>query len=476
MSTRITATLAALVMVIGSTVRASDLQKPCPEVPDALCGVLRVPEDRAVSAGRVLELDFVVFPARQDELAPPLFFLLGGPGESAASLAPLVPQSPVADLLDHRALVLLDQRGTGGSHRLQCDPPADPARHFGRLFDPDDVGRCRDELAEKADLRLYTTSIAVEDLDELRAQLDYERIVLWGGSYGTRVAMEYIRRHGEHVDRAVLDAVSGLDGRMPLFFAFDAQRAFDRVVADCAAEADCHAAFPDLEDDLAAVIDRLREGPVPVEIDAGDVGHSVVVPFSVGDLGYTIRGMLYSPAQTAVLPAYLHVASKTGNLRPFAQTYYRRSASFGDALANGMYLSVVCSEDVPYITDDLAVRWTVGTFLGEYLIHDYRRACALWDRGEIPADYHEPVESDVPVLVLSGARDPSTPPRWGERAVRGFPNGRHVVFPFGGHGAGDTPCGAKLIRSFLSGTAPSDLDISCVDDDVQHTAFRTSLE
>jgi len=465
----------ALISAVGLAGRASDLQGPCPEVPEATCGVLRVPENRAASGGRVLELEYVVFPARQDEPAPPLFFLLGGPGESATSIAPFVLQNPLADLLEHRALVLLDQRGTAGSHRLQCDPPSDPARHFGRIFDPEDVRRCRDELATKADLRCYTTTLAVEDLDELRDHLGYDRIALWGGSYGTRVAMEYIRRHGEHVERAVLDAVSGLDGRMPLFFAYDAQRAFDRVAADCAADPGCGAAFPNLESDLDAVIDGLRDGPAEVEITATDVGHPVTVPFSVGDLGYAIRGMLYRPDQTARLPALLHAAATTGNVRPFAQAYYRRSASLGDSVANGMYLSVICSEDVPYITDELAVRWTVGTFLGEYLIHEYRRACALWDRGEVPADYHEPVRSDVPVLVLSGARDPSTPPRWGERAVRGLSSGRHVVFPFGGHGAGDTPCGAALIRAFLAGTKLSDLDVSCVDDTVQHTAFTTSL-
>ncbi len=473
MATRITATATTVIFAFSAIGHASDSPRPCPNIPEATCGLHRVPEDRAAPGGRVLDLDYVVFPARLDELAPPLFFLLGGPGESATSIAPYVMRSPLADVLDHRALVLLDQRGTGGSHLLQCDAPAEPAGHFGALFDPEDVRRCRNELATKADLRFYTTTIAVEDLDALRSRLGYERIALWGGSYGTRVAMEYIRRHGERVERAVLDAVSGLDGRMPLFFAYDAQHAFDRVAADCAADPACAAAYPDLEGDLAAVIDRLREGPAGVEIRTENDGPPVEVPFSLGDFGYSIRGMLYSSDQTASLPGFLHVAATAGNLRPFAQAYYRRSASLGDGLANGMYLSVVCSEDVPFITDDLAFRWTAGTFLGDYLIHEYRRACDLWDRGEIPADYHRPVRSDVPVLVLSGARDPSTPPRWGERAVRGLSNARHVVFPFGGHGNGDTPCGAEIIRAFLAGAEPSSLAASCVDAAVQQTAFRT---
>lgn len=466
---------AAACILSASLVQASGPPSPCPKDPDALCGTLRVPENRAVVGGRVLELDYVVIPARREELAPPLFFILGGPGESATSIAPFVLQSPLADVLDTRNLVLLDQRGTGGTHRLQCPQPDEPERQFGCLFDPEDVKACHDELAKLADLRLYTTSIAVEDLDALRLQLGYDEIALWGGSYGTRVAMEYIRRHGEHVERAILDALSGLDGRMPLFFAFDAQKAFDQVVADCTAEPACASSFPHLVNDLAATLDRLRGGPLQIKIRAGNPKRVVEVPFSLGDLGYTIRGMLYKPDETSRLPALLHLAAEEGNLTPFAQAYYRRANSLGDALANGMYLSVICAEDVPFITDDEAERWSAGTFLGEYLIHEYRQACALWDRGEIPDDYHEPVRSDRPVLIISGGRDPSTPPRWGEAAVRGLPNGRHIIFPYEGHGVGDTPCGATLIRRFLDGAHPDQLDPSCALDEESRIPFKIGV-
>jgi pimeloyl-ACP methyl ester carboxylesterase len=461
-------------MVAAGSPAAGTPPVPCPKLPTALCGTLHVPEDRATPGSRVLDLDYVVFPARRQESAPPLFFLLGGPGEAAASIAPFVERSPFADLLDTRALVLLDQRGTAGSHRLQCPPPADPSGHFGRIFDPGDVAACRAGLSARADLRLYTTTIAVEDLDALRAALGYERIVVWGRSYGTRVAMEYLRRHGDHVERAVLDAVSGLDGFMPLYFAYDAQRAFDRVLADCASEPACAQAFPGLGRTLDAVLDRLREGPVRVAIRAGADAGPVEVPFSLGDLGYTIRGMLYDRQRTSRLPAMLDRAARTGDLAPFAQEYYRRSSTLGDDLANGMYLSVVCAEDVPFITGDAALRWTAGTFLGTYLVEEYRRACSLWARGEIPADYHAIVRSDAPVLILSGGRDPSTPPRWGEKAAGGLPNGRHVVFPAGGHGVGDTPCGGGIIRSFLAGTHPKRIDAACASSEAERTPFETT--
>jgi pimeloyl-ACP methyl ester carboxylesterase len=461
-------------MVAAGSPAAGKAPVPCPKHPTALCGTLRVPEDRATPGGRVLELGYVVFPARRQESAPPLFFLLGGPGEAATSISPFVERSPFADLLDTRTLVLLDQRGTAGPHRLQCPPPANPSGHFGQIFDPGDVAACRAGLSARANLRLYTTTIAVEDLDALRAALGYERIVVWGRSYGTRVAMEYLRRHGDHVERAVLDAVSGLDGLMPLYFAYDAQRAFDRVLADCAAETACAQAFPGLARTFDAVFDRLREGPVRVGIRAGAGDGPVEVPFSLGDLGYTIRGMLYDRQRTARLPAMLERAARTGSLAPFAQEYYRRSRTLGDDLANGMYLSVVCAEDVPFITGDAALRWTAATFLGTYLVEEYRRACSLWERGEIPADYHAIVRSDVPVLILSGGRDPSTPPRWGDKAAGGLPNGRHIVFPAGGHGVGDTPCGTGIIREFLAGSHPKQIDASCASGEAERTPFLTT--
>ena len=112
-----TASLAVTILMAVPTSHASPQPGPCPEIPNAECGILRVPEDRSSDGGRALGLDYVVIPARQRETSPPIFYLLGGPGEAATSVAPFVLSSPLADLLDHRALVLLDQRGTGGSHR-----------------------------------------------------------------------------------------------------------------------------------------------------------------------------------------------------------------------------------------------------------------------------------------------------------------------------------------------------------------------
>ena len=434
---------------------------PCPDVEGARCGTFTVFENRATRQGRTIDLAVVVFPAKSTTPRAPIFFLSGGPGESATSLAPYVKKSPFAQLLADRALVLVDQRGTGRSNQLQCPPPATPGGAFGHV-EAGGVTRCRRELEKKADLALYTTSIAMDDLDDVRAWLGYDTIVVWGGSYGTRAAMEYMRRHGVHVQRAILDAVAAFDAFMPLSYAYDAQRAFDRVAEDCAADPACASAYPDLERTFATVLDRFREGPVDVSIRPGKGAAPVTVPYSIGDFGYTIRGMLYSPRQTARLPKLLAAAAASGNgLSPLAQAYYDRASQLGGAVADGLYLSVLCAEDVPYIRDDAVLRWTAGTFLGTYLIDDYRQACSLWVRGAIPAGYHKPLTSDVPTLIFSGGRDPVTSPRWGEEVVKHLPNGRNIVFPAGGHGTSTTPCGFRIVEQFLAGTAPRDLDTSC---------------
>ena len=451
-----------LAALVTAPAGATQALAPCPGIEGARCGALTVFENRAAHQGRALDLAVVVFPAKSATPRPPVFFLSGGPGESAAGMAPYVEKSPFAALLADRALVLVDQRGTGRSNPLRCAPPSGPAGYFGDVFAPADVSRCRSALEKKADLALYTTSVAMDDLDDVRAWLGYDTIVVWGGSYGTRAAMEYVRRHGSRVAGAILDSVAAFDALMPLSYAYDAQQAFDRVTQDCAAEPACAAAYPHLERTFATVLDRFRAGPVDVAITPGKDAAPATVPFGIGDFGYTVRGMLYSPRQTARLPRLLAAAAASPDgLAPFAQAYYDRASQLGEAVADGLYLSVLCAEDVPYIRDDAVLRWTAGTFLGDYLVDDYREACRLWVRGAVPAGYHRPLVSDVPTLVFSGGRDPVTPPRWGEEVVSHLSHARHVVFPDGGHGASTTRCGFRIVGQFLDGTAPADLDVSC---------------
>jgi hypothetical protein len=170
------------------------LLTPCrvPKSSDAvLCGSYAVSENRAAQAGRRITLNIVVLPAvSPTPVANPVFVLVGGPGLGAASLVTGESQWFAENFRRERDIVFVDQRGTGRSHRLSC-PFGDGGamqNSFNDLFPVEKVRACREALEPTADVRLYTTPIAMDDLDDVRAALGYRRINLYGGSYGTLAA------------------------------------------------------------------------------------------------------------------------------------------------------------------------------------------------------------------------------------------------------------------------------------------------
>ncbi|MDQ3818552.1 MAG: alpha/beta hydrolase, partial [Acidobacteriota bacterium] len=236
---------------------------PCrpPEVNSrAWCGKYEVFEDRASKRGRKIALNMVVLPALTEKHAPdPVFFIAGGPGQGAASLAGVVGEGPLASVRQERDLVFLDQRGTGESNPLNCNLFADAAdlrAYFEDMFPIEAMRACRNQLEKVADLKLYTTSIAIEDLDEVRGALGYDRINLYGGSYGTTVALAYLRRYREHVRTVVLAGVAPTGLKLPLPFAKGAQYAIAHLLDDCAADSSCREAFPNLKEEFRLVLDR----------------------------------------------------------------------------------------------------------------------------------------------------------------------------------------------------------------------------
>lgn len=429
----------------------------------ALCGVHEVFEDRVRRSGRRIGLKIVVFPATgATKEQDPLFYIPGGPGSSATEDAPWVVQD-LAKIRETRDLVFLDQRGTGGSNPLICEffNPADPQSFLGHWNPPDEVRECRKRLEQSADLRLYVTSIAIDDLEDVRVALGYKQINLLGVSYGTRVAVTYIKRYGKNVRAAILHGVSPPDQHMPANFPQHTERALDGVLDECLADKDCRAAFPNIRAETAAVLKKLVEGPVEVEVKMEKEQKRTKVRLSRDLAGEAVRYMLYQSGSASRVPLVLHLASQ-GNFAPLAEAaiFYRQViVSPG---ANGMYLSVTCAEDLPWAKpgkDDNAM------FLGDYRLRQQREDCELWPRGAIPGDYSEAARSDVPVLIFTGQWDPVTPPLYGDRAAKNLRNGRHVVIPSGGHGFGGLQgleCFSTLRAQFISTANAKALDTSCV--------------
>jgi pimeloyl-ACP methyl ester carboxylesterase len=356
---------------------------------------------------------------------------------------------------------------------LTCAPPADPQAYFGNVLgDAEALAACRAALEIRADLTKYVTSIAADDVDEIRAGLGYSKIIVWGGSYGTRAAMEYMRRHGDHVAAAILDGVFPFNVRDPVSYAYDAEKSLELVFAACAVDAACVADYPHLRRDFDRVLDAFRSGPQTARIlTAPGEGHTTV-RYSIGDFGYTVRAMLYSSERTARLPLEIVRAAATGNVDAFAQAYYDRASALARLIPRGLYLSVMCAEEVPPLSADEVTRWTAGTYLGIYLINEYQRACAQWPRALVPPEFHEALRSAVPTLIFSGGRDPATPQEGAEAVLRHLTRGRHVVFPKSGHGVSETGCGVSLISRFLADLTFAQLDLSCVENVSTAVSFR----
>ena len=431
-----------------------------------LCGGLDVFEDRAKRSGRKITIAVQVYPATGATKQPdPVFYIPGGPGSSAIEDAPYIAED-FKKVRETRDLVFVDQRGTGASNGLECElfDGKDLTSYLGHWNPPERVRECRKQLEQKADLRLYVTTLAMDDLDDVRAALGYEKINLFGGSYGTRAALTYIRRHGSNVRSAVLHGVSPPDQFMPGEFPQQTEAALQGLIDECLADAACKAAFPNVREEARTVLATLKKGPVEVEVKPPPDRKPVKVRLSRDLAGEAVRYMLYQTNAAGRIPLYLHLAAE-GNFTPLAEAavmFRKRLVATG---ATGLYISITCAEDVPFVKGGPARAKFDETFLGDYRYRQMREACAEWPRGTVEKGYFEPVRSDIPVLITTGQLDPVTPPLYGDRVARSLPNSKHIIVPSGGHGFNGLKgidCITHIISEFISAGSVKGLDTSCV--------------
>jgi len=443
---------------------------------DLLCAKYSVYENRPAQSGRKFALNIIVVPSRAAEPKPdPVFFLSGGPGQGAARIASFREDPLMRELRRERDLVFIDLRGTGDSNRLQCNNTVDRSSaqsYFPDIFETETIRACRAELEKIADLRYYTTPVAMEDLDEVRAALGYHKINLYGVSYGTLAALQYVRRYGEQVRAAVLAGVSTPATKLPLHFANAAHDAMEQLIKDCAGDESCRAAFPNLEGDFATVIEAVDKGPVTFEIVHPVSKLSQQVSLSRGAFVERLRLLLYDHSTASLVPFVIQRAAQ-GDWAPFGKVASRSRFSAAYAVALGMYLTVTCSESIPTITDEEVVNETSRTFLGDHRTRRHQLACREWPRGEIAAEYYRPVASDVPILMLSGELDPAAPVKYGRAAAASLSNHRQVVLRNTPHSYQST-CAIRLSAAFLTSGSSGELDVSCADN-LRRPRFLTEL-
>jgi pimeloyl-ACP methyl ester carboxylesterase len=440
--------------------------KPEGSKEEILCGTHEVYENRVTKTGRKISLKIVVFPATgSNKVADPLFYIPGGPGSSATEDAPYVAQD-WAKIRERRDLVFLDQRGTGGSNGLNCAlfDPKDIKSYFGYYFPLENVKKCRAELEQRADLKLYTTRIAMDDLDEVRAALGYKQINISGGSYGTRAALEYAKRYPANVLALLLQGVAPQYQAMPCDFPQHTERALNGVIDECLADAACGKAFSNVRADAKTVLAKLSKGPVETKIKHSDTNAEVTVSLSRDIAAEAIRYMLYQGAFSGRIPLILSTAAK-GNFSPLAETalFFRREIVATGS--NGLYLSITCAEDLPSVDTATARKNGENTFLGSYRYDQQGAACDLWPQANVDKNYFEPTKTKTPALILTGQWDPVTPPEYGEKTARDLENSLHITVPTGGHGFSGLEgmqCIAGLIDTFIETGSAKGLDTACI--------------
>jgi pimeloyl-ACP methyl ester carboxylesterase len=428
---------------------------------EARCGVFAVPEDRNRPASRRIELKVAVIAALDRRgAADPLFILAGGPGQAATDFYALIAPA-FARVQRERDIVLVDQRGTGGSNALNCPfPDEDKAVELTPQQLREHARSCLAAL--HADPRYYTSSVAVQDLDAVRAALGYRQINLYGVSYGTRVAQHYLRRFPDHTRAVILDGVVPPDAVLVVDGSLQAQRALDLIFARCNADSTCHAAFTDPRAQFEALRTRLTAAPARVSLPDPDTGTVTPLELRLPHLQIATRLLSYAPSRAALLPLILDQAVAHDNLVPLAAQAVIMANRYVDVLSYGMHNAVVCTEDVPFIDTARIDRTALQkTYLGTAQLDGLIAVCQEWPRGPIDADFHAPLVSDRPVLLLSGSVDPVTPPQYAERAARGLSNKLQVVLEGQGHGQLATGCVPRLMARFLELGTPRGLEISC---------------
>lgn len=420
-----------------------------PGVPHlAQCAVLQRPLDPTQPGGKTIDLHVAVLPALARNKKPdPVFFFAGGPGQSAIDLAGPV-SSLLGRFLNRRDLVLVDQRGTGRSAPLYCEPES-PGQSLAEATD----GRradlrlqsCREQLSRlpHGDLRQYVTPIAMADVDAVRQAMGLAHINLVGGSYGTRAALEYLRQFPQRVRRVVIDGVAPPDMVLPMAFSTDGQAALEQVLSGCEADGRCNELYPRLRADWQAL---MRSLPREVRALHPVTGQDQAFRLTRDQLSGLVRLPLYAPALASALP-YAITEAQAGRFTPLVGLTSAMASGPAMRLAVGMHHAVVCSEDLPRVAQG---RDVPGADFGDAVLRQYQQACEGWPRAALPADFYRIPASPVPVLVLSGGADPVTPPRHGERVRQALgAQARHLVVPQAGHGTISLPCMRDVVFRFI---------------------------
>ena len=420
------------------------------------CLAVKVPLNYAAPA-RTIEVHVTLAPAFRESARPdPLFILAGGPGQAGSDLLPML-DTVFRRVRATRDIVFIDQRGTGLSGKLDC---ASKPEHEAMNDEQLDVAAADCITSLGKDYAAYTTASSARDIEMVRKAIGYGQINLWGGSYGTRLGQAYARAFPAQVRSMILDGVAAPDQIIPAG-GVDGQAALNGLFSACARDRACHEAFPALRTEYEALVARLGAGPVELSLANPRTTLPLRESMTRSRFLSTVHSVLYSPLDSRRLPYMIHSAYQ-GRWEPFVA---RRNAS-GDfatdgPMSMGLYVAVVCAEDYSRLTPQMAADDARASLLAVAIVKRMEAMCKAARVPPVPLG--APSRIDAPVLMLSGALDPVTPPRRAEAAGKHMARAQHVVVTHAGHGISMLGCGPRLLRSFLD-TPAQKLDAKCLSE------------
>ncbi|HEX8956827.1 MAG TPA: alpha/beta hydrolase, partial [Burkholderiaceae bacterium] len=369
------------------------------------------------------------------------FVLAGGPGQAGSDILALL-ESGMRKLRTTRDIVFIDQRGTGLSGKLDCDDT-------GTIDDLDENGqlqliaKCMQSLNKP--FAQYNTENSARDLEQIRSALGYGRINLWGGSYGTRLAQAYARLFPASARALILDGVAAPD-QIIFVWGKDAQASLDATFRQCDNDPGCHAAYPNPAQQFNGLLSRVNNGDIKLDFYHPRTAARTQMQLRPERFLQAVRTVLYSADAANRLPFLIDSADK-GNWNPFVAQMYSTSDFSLEGPAVGLMLSVTCAEDIPRITPAIVAEEERNSFLAGREVKFLTRVCQTLGIPAIP--YREADTIDAPVLLLSGALDPVTPPRRAEAAAKRMTHAQHFVVENGGHIVSQFGCAPRLMREFL---------------------------
>lgn len=439
-------------------------QKSSAATTEAFCATFSVPENWDEPSGRRIDLRVALVRSQAQAPQPDLvIFLAGGPGQAATEVYPSAAFA-FAPLNRERHVLLVDQRGTGGSNPLTCDEDQKDLDDADSSLNLATVRRatieCLRTVQEKADPRFYTTTDAVKDIEAVRQALGAPRLDLFGVSYGTRLAQQYLGTHPAAVRSVVLDSAVPNELALGSEFAANLDRSLRAQFAVCTRAAECARTFGDPYVSLYRLRDTLAAHPVDVTYRTPRTFEAKTRKLTAQGLGAVVRLFAYTPESAALLPLAIREA-EAGDYGPLMAQADLSTEGLGDLATNVMQFSVICAEDADGLVGrpedrKLILGDTLGPFLSE--------VCRIWPRGARPEALRAPLRTDVPLLVIGGEFDPVTPPRYGEQILAGASRGRLLVAQGQGHSVLGRGCMPRLVGSFVETLDPAGVDARCLDD------------